>query len=357
MRFPSGRALFAHLLAIAGLLPAQSGPSQTLPDLGDSSQVVISPAQERKLGEATMRQVYASGGYLDDPEVVAYLNNLGRRLVLATSASRQDFEFFAINDPGINAFALPGGFIGVHTGLILLTQNESELASVLAHEISHVTQLHIARMIAGEQKNQLATLAAMAIAVLAARSRPDMASAAVLTAQGLSRQYQLDFTRENELEADRIAFQVLDKAGFDTRAMSMMFIRLQRAVRVYENNGKTFQERAPVTHVHMCIPLPKGRSYYRFISVFSRLYDSLIYPVPLPVDEARKLVNDQMTIEDLKQEPREIQGTQTLNFKPGQVDDELSHPNYSVKQLVNEAVLRSRFFASRSSKVMKGGKF
>ena len=248
MRFPSGRALFAHLLAIAGLLPAQSGPSQTLPDLGDSSQVVISPVQERKLGEAAMRQVYASGGYLDDPEVVAYLNNLGRRLVLATSASRQDFEFFAINDPGINAFALPGGFIGVHTGLILLTQNESELASVLAHEISHVTQLHIARMIAGEQKNQLATLAAMAIAVLAARSRPDMASAAVLTAQGLSRQYQLDFTRENELEADRIAFQVLDKAGFDTRAMSMMFIRLQRAVRVYESNAPNYLRTHPVTY-------------------------------------------------------------------------------------------------------------
>lgn len=248
MRFPHRRVLIAHLLAIAGLLPAQSGPSQTLPDLGDSSQAVISPAQERKLGESTMRQVYASGAYLDDPEVTAYLNDLGHRLVLSSAASRQDFEFFAINDPGVNAFALPGGFIGVHTGLILLTQNESELASVLAHEISHVTQHHIARLIAGEQKNQLATLAAMAIAVLAARSRPDAAGAAIATAQAANIQYQLDFSRDNEREADRIGFQVLDKAGFDTRSMSTMFERLQRSFRAHENNAPNYLRTHPVTY-------------------------------------------------------------------------------------------------------------
>jgi predicted Zn-dependent protease len=248
MRSSSRRLLFAHLLAIAGLLPAQSGPSQTLPDLGDSSQSVISPAQERKLGEATMRQVHASGAYLDDPEVVAYLNKLGHRLVLASSASRQEFEFFAIDDPAINAFALPGGFVAVHTGLILLTQNESELASVLAHEISHVTQLHIARQIAGETKNQLATLAAMAIAVLAARSRPDLAMGGVAAAQAAAIQSQLNFSRDNEREADRIGFQVLDKAGFDTRAMSTMFERLQRAIRVYDSNTPNYLRTHPITY-------------------------------------------------------------------------------------------------------------
>lgn len=247
MRPSRRRVLFAHLIVIAGLLPAQSGPGQTLPELGDASQAVISPAQERKLGEATMRQVHSSGGYLDDPEVEAYLNNLGHRLVLATSASKQDFQFFAINDPGINAFALPGGFVAVHTGMILLTQNESELASVLAHEISHVTQHHIARLIAGEQKNMLTTLAAMAIAVLAARSHPDAASAAIMGAQAASIQYQLDFSRDNEREADRIGFQVLDKAGFDTRAMATMFERLQRSTRVYENNAPNYLRTHPVT--------------------------------------------------------------------------------------------------------------
>ena len=248
MRIFTRRVMFAHLFVIAGLLPAQNGPSQSLPDLGDSSQAVISPTQERKLGEATMRQVHASGAYLDDPEVNAYLNSLGRRLVLSTTSSKQDFEFFAINDPGVNAFALPGGFIGVHTGLILLTQSESELASVLAHEISHVTQHHIARMIAGEQKNQLATLAALAIAVLAARSRPDAAGAAIATAQAANIQYQLDFSREYEREADRIGFQVLDKAGFDTRAMSSMFERLQRSFRAYENNAPSYLRTHPVTY-------------------------------------------------------------------------------------------------------------
>lgn len=242
------RAISVHLIVIAGLLLPQSLPSQTLPDLGDSAQSIISPAQERKLGEATMRQVHASGAYLADPEVNAYLNNLGQRLVMASSASRQDFEFFAIDDPGINAFALPGGFIGVHTGLILLTQSESELAGVIAHEITHVTQHHIARLIAGEQKSQLATLAALAIAVLAARSHPDVANAAIVASQAATIQYQLDFSRENEREADRIGFQVLDKAGFDTRAMSTMFERLQRTLRVYESNAPNYLRTHPITY-------------------------------------------------------------------------------------------------------------
>lgn len=260
MRFIRRRVVLIPLFAMAGLLPAQSGPSQTLPELGDSSQAVISPAQERKLGEAAMRQVHASGAYLDDPEVVAYLNNLGHRLVMASSAARQDFEFFAIDDPAINAFALPGGFIGVHTGLILLTQTESELASVLAHEISHVTQLHIARQIAGEQKNQILTLAAMALAVLAARSRPDLASGGIAATQAAAMQNQLNFTRENEREADRIGFQVLDKAGFDTRAMSTMFERLQRSMRVYDSNTPNYLRTHPITYERIADAVSRSES-------------------------------------------------------------------------------------------------
>jgi predicted Zn-dependent protease len=246
MRFVSRPS--SALILLLSLMPVASAPSQTLPDLGDASQAVISPAQEKKLGEATMRQVHGSGAYLDDPEVEAYLNALGQRLVLATSGPRSDFEFFAIADPAVNAFALPGGFIGVHTGLILLTQSESELASVLAHEISHVTQHHIARVIAGAQKNDLVTLAAMAIAVLAARSRPDAAGAAIASAQAASIQYQLDFSRENEREADRIGFQLLEKAGFDTRAMPAMFERLQRSMRAYDNNTPNYLRTHPVTY-------------------------------------------------------------------------------------------------------------
>ena len=254
--------LSAHLAALL-LLPATSGPSQTLPDLGDVSQSVISPAQERKLGEATMRQVHGSGAYLDDPEVEAYLNTLGQRLVLSINGPHPDFEFFAIADSAVNAFALPGGHIGVHSGLILLTQSESELASVLAHEISHVTQHHIARQIASAQKNDLLTLAAMAVAVLAARSRPDLASGAILAAQGASIQSQLDFSREYEREADRVGFQLLDKSGFDTRAMPVMFERLQRASRVYDNNTPNYLKTHPVTYERIADAITRadGRPY------------------------------------------------------------------------------------------------
>lgn len=136
-------ALLAVALAVAPVSPsAIAAPTvaRELPDLGDPSQVDLTPQQERRLGENIMRQIRAGGGYLQDPEVNDYLNELGHRLVAASKDAKQDFEFFAVPDSQINAFALPGGFVGVHTGLILLAQNESELASVLAHEISHVTQ-------------------------------------------------------------------------------------------------------------------------------------------------------------------------------------------------------------------------
>ena len=135
--------LVAFALAVQPIAPAsfaQTVNAPTLPDLGDESQALFTPAQEHKLGESVVRQIRAQGAYLEDPEVNDYLNELGRRLVLAVPDSKQDFEFFAVADPSINAFALPGGYVGVNTGLILLTQTESELASVLAHEITHVLE-------------------------------------------------------------------------------------------------------------------------------------------------------------------------------------------------------------------------
>src|SRR5438477_10871069 len=137
--------------------------STPLPDLGDAAQADLSPAQERKLGETVIRQLRAADAYMNDPEVNDYLNELGHRLIASSKDIKQDFEFFAVPDSTINAFALPGGYIGVHSGLILLTQNESELAGVLAHEISHVTQHHIARMIAGQKDSMLMSLAGLAL--------------------------------------------------------------------------------------------------------------------------------------------------------------------------------------------------
>lgn len=227
-------------------------PMLALPDLGDSSQATFTPAQERKLGEAVMRQIRAQGGYLQDPEVNDYLNELGYRLIVASSDAKQDFEFFAVPDDSINAFALPGGYIGVNTGLILLAQNESELASVLAHEMSHVTQRHMARMIDNQKNSMLMTLAGLALAVLASRaggaSGSDGVQAAIASSQALSMQQQLNFTRENEYEADRIGFQRLVAAGFDPGGAAVFMSRLQRSTRFQDGNTPSYLRTHPISY-------------------------------------------------------------------------------------------------------------
>jgi predicted Zn-dependent protease len=223
----------------------------TLPDLGDASFALVSPAQERKLGEMVARQIHGSGGYLDDPEVNDYLNELGHRLVAARPDSPWDFEFSAMADPGINAFAIPGGFIFVNMGLILMTQTESELASVLAHEITHVTQHHYVRGLAAQKDAMLLSIAAMLVAIAAGvkggSQGGQVASAAIATAQGLAIQGQLNYTRQNEYEADRIGFQRLYAAGFATDAMATMFQRLLRGSRFSDNSTPGYLRTHPVT--------------------------------------------------------------------------------------------------------------
>ncbi len=218
-----------------------------LPDLGDASQAVLSPEQERQIGEQSMFEIRADKTYLDDAEVADYLNQLGYKLVANSNEPGQQFEFFAINDHEINAFALPGGFVGVNTGLILTAQRESELASVLAHEISHVTQHHLARMIAGQKVDSLASIAAVAVAILAARSNPQASMGAIVGAGAGSIQRQLNFTREHEQEADRIGLATLQKSGFDVRAMPTFFERLQRGTRLIDNNAPSWMRTHPVT--------------------------------------------------------------------------------------------------------------
>lgn len=239
-----GRAVSFLLLALAATRALGDG----LPDLGDASQAVLSPQQERRIGERAMRDIRQDRNYDDDPELTQYLNDLGYRLVAASPDPGQRFEFFALKDPTINAFALPGGFIGVHTGLILAAQNESELASVLAHEIAHVTQHHLARMIASQKQATLPSLAALALAILAARSNPQVSQAAIATAQAGAIQSQLNFSRENEREADRVGLTILEKAGFDPRAMPAFFERLQRATRLYANNAPAYLRTHPLTY-------------------------------------------------------------------------------------------------------------
>lgn len=247
--------VFAQSVWSGSMLPpptvALPPATSLLPELGDSSQSDLSPAEERKIGETVIHQARVSGAIMDDPEVTDYLNDLGQRLVAAVPDSRVDFHFFAVADPQINAFALPGGFVGVNSGLILLTQTESELASVLAHEISHVTQHHIARMIASQKSSMLMSIGALALALLAAKaggsSGGQAAQAALASAQALSIQQQLDFTRAHEYEADRIGFQRLAAGGFDVTAMATFMKRMQDATRFSDNGAPTYLRSHPVT--------------------------------------------------------------------------------------------------------------
>ncbi len=221
--------------------------AEGLPDIADASQAALSPEQEKQLGEEVMRNIRADPSYLDDPELTQYLDGLGQRLIVNSSMPGMTLNFFMIQDNTVNAFALPGGFIGVNTGLILTAESESELASVLSHEIGHVTQRHYARM-AGETKGStMESLAALAVAILAARSNSQVSAAALASAQANAIQSQLDVTRAHEEEADRVGLDVLEKSGFDPRAMASFFERLQKSTRLYENNAPVYLRDHPLT--------------------------------------------------------------------------------------------------------------
>ncbi len=225
-----------RLLLPVVLILAAPAWGQSLPDLGGGGDAGLSPQMERRIGESIMRDIrFRDPSYLDDPEIADYLGNLGARLVRTSAGARQDFEFFAMRDHTINAFALPGGFIGVHTGLLSSAESESEVASVLAHEVAHVTQRHIARMLGQQQQLQIPMLAALAAAILLGRSRPDLASGAAAAASAGAIQTQLSYSRDFEREADRIGFQALEGAGFDAHAMASFFEKMQRGMRVSDD--------------------------------------------------------------------------------------------------------------------------
>ncbi|MGE5386934.1 MAG: M48 family metalloprotease [Betaproteobacteria bacterium] len=232
---------------LAGLILTSTLHADALPELGDAASEELPLATEKRIGQEIMQEVRRDPQYLDDPEVEGYLNQLGGRLAAASSDPGIGFYFFAIEDPMINAFAMPGGYIGVHTGLLLAAQTESELAGVIAHEVSHVTQRHIARQIHREKQMSVPAMVLMGLALVAARSNTQVAQAASAIGTGLPAQAQLNFSRDYEREADRSGFEILQKAGFDVRGMSNFFERLQRSTRVYENNAPVYLRSHPLT--------------------------------------------------------------------------------------------------------------
>ncbi len=239
---------------LASSLPgrAQTTPNNTvLPTLGDSARGDLSPIMERKLGEEIMHDIRRDPDFLDDDAVLEYLNNFGSGLVAAVPSVRgetnNDLYFFAVRDPMINAFALPGGFIAVHSALLLAAQTESELASVLSHEIGHVAQRHIARMIGQQKQDVLIPLASMILAALASKAGGDAAIGVMMGGQGLALQRQLNFSRDAEREADRVGFQIMGAGGYDTSGMVAFFRRLQSASRNYSDVVPPWLQSHPLT--------------------------------------------------------------------------------------------------------------
>lgn len=222
-----------------------------LPSLGTVASAELSPSDEYKLGSSLMHRIRASANYLEDPELQEYLNHIGYQLVSRAQSHTYTFEFFPIRDASLNAFALPGGFIAVHTGTIINAKSENELAGVMGHEIGHVTQRHIARMLE-QQKNSLPiTIGSVLLALLAARvggnSAADATTAILLGGQAALAQSQLSYSQDAEREADRIGLQIMHSAGFDINGMSMFFRRLRAGNRYYESTAPAYLSTHPLT--------------------------------------------------------------------------------------------------------------
>lgn len=234
-------SVLALLGLIAWPLSSVHALDIALPEMGDSAGALISPQQEREIGQSFFWRLQQSIELIDDPEVNNYLQSLGYRLVSNSDAPYLNFTFFMVPDSAVNAFAAPGGFIGVNSGLILTSESEDEVASVMAHEIAHITQRHLLRSFEkAKQMSMPMTIAMIAAALLGAATDAKMGTAAIMAVQAGGIQSQINFTRANESEADNLGMLTLVRSGFDAQAMPTFFERLQQTSRFYA--GSTVPE-------------------------------------------------------------------------------------------------------------------
>jgi predicted Zn-dependent protease len=250
------KALLAILLIVAQwsvlLLPAHA--QSVLPTLGDGSDT--SSAEERALGDTIARELYRDPDYTDDPILAEYTLRVWQRLLDAARAKgeltpemdqRFAWKVLLGRDRTVNAFALPGGYLGVNAGLLAITDSQDEFASVLAHELSHVTQRHISRLITQDKRQLPLMVATMLLGALAISKSPELANAVVVGGSALTAQHQLNFSRDMEREADRIGYGVLVKAGYDGAAFAAMFEKLQQSSRLNDNGSFPYLRSHPLT--------------------------------------------------------------------------------------------------------------
>jgi len=277
-RWPAGLAgfLLTAWMALPGPLFASEVQDQ-LPDMGTAAQQTLSIEDEYRIGRMVMRGLRESGRIVEDPETNEYIQSLGLRLSSLTNQGNRDFNFFLVNDRTINAFALPGGFVGINTGLLLDTRNESELAGVLAHEVSHVTQRHIARSIEAGGRTSLMTTAATLVAILLgaiAGVDSNVTFGAITAAQGIAAEAQIGFTRENENEADRVGISVLADAGFDPNAMPAFFEEMARRTQLSPDRVPELLRSHPVTSARIAESKGRAAQYPPVVT-----HDSMSYAV------------------------------------------------------------------------------
>jgi len=237
------------VMAAAPQTPANAA-GDDLPDIGSPSDSVLSKGRASQIGRSVLMQLRAAGQVLEDPEIDEYLDGLGHRLSAHAQDGDQSFEFFIVNDPGINAFALPGGYVGVNSGLIVTTKRESELAGVLAHEIAHVTQKHIARRASAQGKSSMLAGAAVLAAILmgiAGQADTDVVQATAMSAQAMAVQQSINYTRVNEYEADRVGLTILNDSGFDPNGMPDFFETMSRLNGSWANRIPEFLLTHPVS--------------------------------------------------------------------------------------------------------------
>ncbi|MGI9303551.1 MAG: beta-barrel assembly-enhancing protease [Gammaproteobacteria bacterium] len=238
-------AALALSLCAAG---AGAETSVQLPDIGDPASAVLTPAQERALGSALLAQIRNQLRLVKDPELTSYVQSLGARLVTNGVSGQTRFSFLLIDDSRINAFAAPGGIVAINAGLLLTAQSESELAAVLAHEIAHVTQRHLARTYAKSGKINVTTALGVLAAVLAgAYGGGDLGRAALYSSLAAGAQAQLAFSRTNEIEADSVGIRLLAAAGYEPRGMPQFLQRLHKNTQLNYGSIPEYLSTHPVT--------------------------------------------------------------------------------------------------------------
>jgi predicted Zn-dependent protease len=225
-------ALVASSSVSVGWAAGFSATDQDLPDLGSPANAAVSLEDEYSAGLGWFRQMNQSGVVLEDPEVSDYIQEIGHSLSSRAEEGQHQFYYFVVRDPVINAFAMPGGFIAINSGLLLATRDENQLAGVMAHETAHVTQRHLVRGLIDQSHAGLVATAAMLAAILlgatAGHGSPDAMEGAILATQGAAIQHQINYTRSNEFEADRIGIGTMAEAGYDPLGMATFFQELDR---------------------------------------------------------------------------------------------------------------------------------